>query len=52
MTVKKILCVVALIIIAAIIIVLCISYFTGKQPTEYEGTLVSNILAERYGYYE
>ncbi len=42
MTVRmKIFCITVCIIIAAVAIVLFVSYFTGKQPGEYDGTLVN-----------
>lgn len=37
---KKVFWIAALIIIAAVIIVLCVGYFIGRQPAEYDGTLV------------
>lgn len=37
---KKYLWIAAFIVVATVIIVLCISYFTGEKPTEYDGTLV------------
>lgn len=37
---KKVFWIAILIIIAAVAIVLCVSYFTGKNPTEFDGTLV------------
>jgi hypothetical protein len=41
MTVKrKIIWITAFIIIAAIIIVICVTYLTGGQPAEFDGTLV------------
>jgi hypothetical protein len=41
MTVKKrLFWIAALIIISAIIIVLCVGYFTGGQASEFDGTLV------------
>jgi hypothetical protein len=41
MTVKrKFIWITAFIIIAAIIIVICVTYFTGGQAVEFDGTLV------------
>jgi hypothetical protein len=37
---KKVFWIVVSIVIAAIIITLCVSYFTGGKTTEYNGTLV------------
>lgn len=40
---KKFLCIAAIIIISAIIIVLCVGFFTGGEPSEFDGTLVNNL---------
>ena len=37
---KKFFWITAFIIISAVIIVLCVSYFTGGQASEFDGTLV------------
>lgn len=37
---KKVFWIAALIIVAAIIIAVCVSYFTSNQGTEFDGTLV------------
>jgi asparagine N-glycosylation enzyme membrane subunit Stt3 len=37
---RKALWITALIIVAAVVIVLCVSFFTKGQATDYEGTLV------------
>ncbi|MBB2181989.1 hypothetical protein H0486_03755 [Lachnospiraceae bacterium MD1] len=38
---KKYFWISACIILAAVLIVLCVGYFTGNQVTEYDGTLVN-----------
>lgn len=43
MTRKKIVIITTFIIIAAVAIVLCVSLFTGKQPDEFDGTLVNSV---------
>lgn len=40
---KKLICITAIIIISAIIIVLCVGYFTGGESSEFDGTLVNNL---------
>lgn len=37
---KKVFWIAALIIIAAVIVVFCVSIFTGNQASEFDGTLV------------
>jgi hypothetical protein len=39
-TKKKVFWIVTLIILAAVLIVICISFVTGGHPSEYDGTLV------------
>ncbi|MBH1940310.1 hypothetical protein I5677_05295 [Mobilitalea sibirica] len=38
---KRLLLIATFLIIAAVAVVLCVSYFTGRSPNEFDGTLVN-----------